>query len=52
MVRPGAKHSLEPGDAVVAPEKIEIVSVRREIRDIIDILYKTAITIAVTTTIF
>jgi protein involved in polysaccharide export with SLBB domain len=52
VVRPGAKHSLEPGDAVVAPEKIEIVSVRREIRDIIDILYKTAITIAVTTTIF
>jgi len=52
VVRIGAKHSLEPGDAVVAPEKIEIVSVRREIRDIIDVLYKTAITVAVTTTIF
>lgn len=52
IVKPGRGYNLEPGDAIVAPEKIEIVSLRRDIKDIIDILYKTAITVAVTTTIF
>lgn len=52
IFKPGRNYRLEPGDAVVAPENIEFVSLRREMKDIIDILYKTAITVAVTTTIF
>ncbi len=52
IVKPGTRYALEPGDAIVVPEKIEIISVRREIRDIVDILYKMAITVAATATIF
>ena len=52
IVRPGRGYVLEPGDAIVAPEKIEIVSARREIRDIIDIMYKAAMVVAVTTNVF
>jgi hypothetical protein len=52
IVRPGRGYVLEPGDAIVAPEKIEIVSAKREIRDIIDIMYKAAMVVAVTTNVF
>lgn len=52
VVRPRRLRTLQPGDAVVVPERLEVISTRREIHEIIDILYKTAVTIAVTTTIF
>lgn len=52
VVKPGARYTLEPGDAIIAPEKMEIVSARREIRNIIDVLYKTAATVAVTASVF
>ena len=52
IVKPGMGYILEPGDAIVAPEKIEIISVRREMKDIIDIMYKAAMVVAVTTKIF
>lgn len=43
IVKPGRQYTLEAGDAVVVPEKMEIVSVRREIRNIVDVLFKAAV---------
>ena len=43
IVKPGRQYTLEAGDAVVVPEKMEVISVRREIRNIVDILFKAAI---------
>ena len=41
------KVSIEPGDTVVVPEKIQITSNLRQTRDIVDILYKVAVSAAV-----
>ena len=38
---------LERGDTVIVPEKIQVVSDLRMTRDIVDIVYKTAISAAV-----
>ncbi len=52
VVQPNRRYRMQPGDAVVVPERIEIVRVRREVREILDILYKTAVTAAVSVNIF
>ncbi|HNS31357.1 MAG TPA: SLBB domain-containing protein [bacterium] len=52
MVKPGRGYRLEPGDAVVVPEKLEFVSGRRQVLDMIDILYRAAMVVVVTSTAF
>jgi len=52
VVRPVRSHALEPGDAIVVPEKMEIISAGRQVRELIESLYRIAVTVAVTRTIF
>jgi polysaccharide biosynthesis/export protein len=52
VVKPGRNYALEPGDAIAVPEKLEIISAGRHVRNLIESLYRIAVTVAVTKTIF
>jgi polysaccharide biosynthesis/export protein len=52
VAKPGRSYTLEPGDAIVVPEKMEIISAGRQVRELIESLYRIAVTVAVTQTIF